>query len=70
MDPNTINSGDEGLDMEGYCCYGYTPGLKRISLQERIATLDTSGALCRFGTEGRIEGLAYKGSLDFVRVDN
>ena len=40
-------------------CYGSTPGLKRISLQERITTLDTSGALCRFGTEGRDKELAY-----------
>ena len=40
-------------------CYGPRPGLRQISLQERITTLDTSGALCRFGTEGRDKELAY-----------
>ena len=43
-------------------CYGPRPGLRQISLQERIATIDTSGALCRFGTEGRDQELAYKGT--------
>ena len=51
-------------------CYGPRPGSRQISLQERIATLDISGALCKLGTEGRGKGLTYKGNLDFVRVDD
>ena len=40
--------------------YGSTPGLKRISLQERIATLDTLGALADEGLKGGIRSLLTK----------
>ena len=45
-------------------------GQDESAFRRESQPVDTSGALCRCRTEGRDQGLTYKGSLDFVRVDD